>query len=157
MADVLGDWREELLVRTVDSSALRIYTSTEVTTHKLPTLMHDVQYRAEAARQNTTYNQPSYTSFYFASDMDFSAVPVGSQAATPTAPKFVDPRGAAAGRVVLVPDAEFDYYVDGVKTQKRVVPIEGDADVTVIAVPKPGFVVADGAPFTWSFHFDAKG
>jgi len=157
VADVLGDWREELLVRTVDSSALRIYTSTEVTTHKLPTLMHDVQYRAEVARQNTTYNQPSYTSYYFASDMDFAAVPVANEAATPTAPKFVDPRGSAAGQVILVPDSEFDYYVDGVQTQERVVAIEGDAEVTVTAVPKPGFVVAEGATFTWTYDFDAKG
>ena len=76
VADVLGDWREELLVRTADSSALRIYTSTEVTNHKLTTLMHDVQYRAEAARQNTTYNQPSYTGFYLGSDIDWAKVPL---------------------------------------------------------------------------------
>ncbi|MBT2250564.1 rhamnogalacturonan lyase [Arthrobacter sp. BHU FT2] len=76
VADILGDWREEMVVRTVDSSALRIYLSTEVTTHKLYTLMHDPQYRAEVARQNTTYNQPSYTDFYLASDMDFGNVPL---------------------------------------------------------------------------------
>ncbi|MEX3614858.1 rhamnogalacturonan lyase [Paenibacillus glucanolyticus] len=76
VADIFGDWREELVVRTTDSSALRIYLSTEVTDRKLYTLMHDPQYRVEVARQNTTYNQPSYTSFYFASDTDFSAVPV---------------------------------------------------------------------------------
>lgn len=40
--------------------------------------MHDAQYRAEVARQNTTYNQPSYTGFYFASDMDFTKVPLPS-------------------------------------------------------------------------------
>ena len=38
--------------------------------------MHNVQYRAEVARQNTTYNQPSYPSFYLASDIDWSQVPV---------------------------------------------------------------------------------
>ncbi|MCU1515698.1 MAG: hypothetical protein JWQ75_419 [Pseudarthrobacter sp.] len=76
VADVVGDWREELLVRTADSSALRMYLSTEVTNHKLYTLMHDPQYRAEVARQNTTYNQPSYTDFYFASNMDFGNVPL---------------------------------------------------------------------------------
>lgn len=64
------------MVRTTDSSALRIYLSTEVTDRKLYTLMHDPQYRVEVARQNTTYNQPSYTSFYFASDTDFSEVPI---------------------------------------------------------------------------------
>ena len=76
VADVVGDWREEMLVRTADSSALRMYLSTEVTNHKLYTLMHDPQYRAEVARQNTTYNQPSYTDFYLASDMDFADVPL---------------------------------------------------------------------------------
>ena len=65
VADIFGDWREELLVRTVDSTAIRIYLSTELTTHKLYTLMHDPQYRVEVARQQTTYNQPSYPSFYF--------------------------------------------------------------------------------------------
>ncbi|MFC5265518.1 hypothetical protein ACFPJ1_25695 [Kribbella qitaiheensis] len=37
-------------------------------------LMHDVQYREEVARQNTAYNQPSYTGFYLASDLDWSKV-----------------------------------------------------------------------------------
>ncbi|MGP4114737.1 rhamnogalacturonan lyase [Streptomyces sp. 4N509B] len=76
VADILGDWREELLLPTIDSSAIRIYLSTEVTEHKLYTLMHDPQYRVEVARQQTTYNQPSYPSFYLGSDTDFSRVPV---------------------------------------------------------------------------------
>ncbi|TCN01829.1 hypothetical protein EV294_1011290 [Paenibacillus sp. BK033] len=76
VADIFGDWREELLVRTTDSSAIRIYMSTELTDRKLYTLMHDPQYRAEVARQNTAYNQPSYTSFYFASDTNFNNVSV---------------------------------------------------------------------------------
>ncbi|MFS0700830.1 rhamnogalacturonan lyase [Cellulomonas sp. 179-A 4D5 NHS] len=76
VADVLGDWREELLVRTVDSSAIRIHLATEITDRALHTLMHDVQYRAEVARQQTTYNQPSYPGFLLASDTDVTAVPV---------------------------------------------------------------------------------
>ncbi|KRE90713.1 rhamnogalacturonan lyase [Arthrobacter sp. Soil764] len=76
VADILGDWREEMVVRTADSSALRVYLSTEVTNHKLYTLMHDPQYRAEVARQNTAYNQPAYTDFYLASDMTFGNVPL---------------------------------------------------------------------------------
>ncbi|WP_160720763.1 rhamnogalacturonan lyase [Bacillus sp. USDA818B3_A] len=76
VADIFGDWREELLVRTADSSAIRVYLSTEVTNHKLYTLMHDPQYRAEVARQNTAYNQPSYTSFYLASDTNWANVPL---------------------------------------------------------------------------------
>jgi len=38
-------------------------------------LMHDVQYRAEVARQQTTYNQPSYPGFYLASDTNWAKVP----------------------------------------------------------------------------------
>lgn len=76
VADVFGDWREEMLMRTVDSSAIRIYLSTEVTDRKLYTLMHDPQYRAEVARQQTVYNQPSYPSFYLGSDIDWSRVPI---------------------------------------------------------------------------------
>ncbi|MGW3292768.1 rhamnogalacturonan lyase [Streptomyces xiamenensis] len=87
VADIFGDWREELLVRTEDSSAIRVYTSTEVTDRKLYTLMHDPQYRVDVARQQTTYNQPSYPSFYFASDTDWADVPV---------PDYVTPGGVSA-------------------------------------------------------------
>lgn len=76
VADIFGDWREELLVRKADSSAIRIYLSTEVTDRKMYTLMHDVQYRTGIAWQNTTYNQAAYPGFYFASDTDWSKVPV---------------------------------------------------------------------------------
>lgn len=76
VADVFGDWREELLVRTADSSAIRIYLSTELTDRKLYTLMHNRQYRTGVAWQNVVYNQPCYTSFYMASDIDWSKVPI---------------------------------------------------------------------------------
>jgi len=79
VADVFGDWREELLVRNADSTAIRIYLSTEVTDRKLYTLMHDPQYRVGVAWQNVVYNQPCYTSFYFASDIDWSKVPLRAE------------------------------------------------------------------------------
>lgn len=71
IADIFGDFREEILLRTADSSAIRIYMNTEITRHKLFTLMQDVQYRCGVAWQNNCYNQPGYTSFYYADDMDF--------------------------------------------------------------------------------------
>jgi hypothetical protein len=76
VADVFGDWREELLVRTADSSALRVYSSTEVTDRKLHTLMHDPQYRTGVAWQQTAYNQPTYPGFHLGSDLDWSTVEV---------------------------------------------------------------------------------
>lgn len=74
VADIFGDFREELLLRKEDSSAIRIYTNTELTRHKLFTLMHDTQYRCGVAWQNNAYNQPCYTKFYYADDMDFKDV-----------------------------------------------------------------------------------
>lgn len=74
IADVFGDFREELILRTEDSSAIRIYTNTDITEHKLFTLMHDTTYRCGVAWQNNCYNQPCYPSFYYASDMEFSNV-----------------------------------------------------------------------------------
>jgi hypothetical protein len=78
VADVLGDSREELLVRTEDSSAIRLFTNTVLSHTKMYTLMHDPQYRVEVARQQTTYNQPSDVGFYLASDTDYTQVPVPS-------------------------------------------------------------------------------
>ena len=77
IADIFGDFREELLLRLSDDSAIRIYTNTEITGHKLYTLMDDIMYRTGIAWQNNCYNQTCYTSFYYASDMDFSLVPTG--------------------------------------------------------------------------------
>lgn len=74
VADLFGDFREEIVLRTADSSVIRIYTNTEITQHKLFTLMHDPMYRVGIAWQNNCYNQTCYTKFYYASDMDFSQV-----------------------------------------------------------------------------------
>lgn len=74
VADLFGDYREEIVLRTKDSSAVRIYTGLEISKHKLFTLMHDTMYRTGIAWQNNCYNQTCYPKFYYASDMDFSQV-----------------------------------------------------------------------------------
>lgn len=63
-ADLLGDWREELVMRTSDNQSLRIYTTTIATTHRIITLMQDHQYRMSIIWQNVGYNQPPHTGFY---------------------------------------------------------------------------------------------
>ncbi len=50
-ADLLGDWREEIIWRTEDSSSLRVFMTTEETDHRIFTLMHDPQYRVAIAWQ----------------------------------------------------------------------------------------------------------
>ncbi|MGC4064739.1 MAG: hypothetical protein QM784_08875 [Polyangiaceae bacterium] len=63
-ADVLGDWREELIVHTSDSKALRIFTTTDVTKFRLYTLMHDPTYRMQVSFEQSTYNQPPHVGFH---------------------------------------------------------------------------------------------
>lgn len=68
-ADILGDWREEVIWRASDDTALRIYTTTIPTAHRLYTLMHDRQYREAVAWQNVGYNQPPHPSFFLGDGM----------------------------------------------------------------------------------------
>lgn len=69
-ADLFGDWREEVIFRTSDNTALRIYINPEVSTRKMYTLMHDPQYRVAIAWQNVAYNQPPHPSFYIGTGME---------------------------------------------------------------------------------------
>lgn len=68
-ADILGDWREELIARTADNKELRIFSTPIPTTHRLYTLMHNPHYRLSIAWQNVAYNQPPHTDFYFGDGM----------------------------------------------------------------------------------------
>ena len=68
-ADILGDWREELILRSTDNKELRIYSTTIPSDIKQYTLMHDPQYRLGVAWQNVGYNQPPHTSFYMGKGM----------------------------------------------------------------------------------------
>jgi rhamnogalacturonan endolyase len=69
-ADLFGDWREEVIFAN-GTNALRIYTTTMPTEHRLVTLMHDPVYRVAVSWQNSSYNQPPHPGYYIASNMDF--------------------------------------------------------------------------------------
>jgi rhamnogalacturonan endolyase len=74
-ADILGDWREEVIYRTSDNKRLRIFTTTATTNRRIYTLMHDPIYRLSIAWQNVTYNQPPYTGFFLGAGMAKPPVP----------------------------------------------------------------------------------
>ncbi|MFJ6061459.1 rhamnogalacturonan lyase [Streptomyces tendae] len=67
--DILGDWREEVVWRTSNNTALRIYSTPYDTDTRITTLLHDTQYRTALAWQNTAYNQPPHPSFFIGADM----------------------------------------------------------------------------------------
>ena len=64
VADILGDWREEIIARcSADSSKIRIYSTTIQTDYVIPCLLTDLAYREGVAWQNVGYNQPAHTSY----------------------------------------------------------------------------------------------
>ncbi|MDW5323191.1 cellulose binding domain-containing protein [Plantactinospora sp. KLBMP9567] len=74
-ADILGDWREEVIWRTSDNGALRIYSTPTQTSTRIHTLMHDPMYRVAIAWQNTAYNQPPHPSFFIGNGMSTPPAP----------------------------------------------------------------------------------
>ena len=68
-ADILGDWREELVLRSDDGKSLRLYLSTIPTAYRFHCFMDDPVYRCSVANENVCYNQPPEASFYFGEDL----------------------------------------------------------------------------------------
>ncbi len=69
-ADIVGDWREEVLMRTDDNKALRLYVSPEPTSYRFHTFLEEPVYRISVATQNVGYNQPTQPGFYFGPDLE---------------------------------------------------------------------------------------
>jgi rhamnogalacturonan endolyase len=86
VADLFGDWREEVIWRRSDNTALHIYTTTIPSTMRLFTLMHDSQYREAIAWQNVAYNQPPHPSFFLGNGMTPPPQPDIYIAANPAPP-----------------------------------------------------------------------
>ena len=69
IADILGDWREELLLRRKDNKAIRIYMTPEETPYRFHTFLEDPVYRESVATENCGYNVPTDPGFYFGPDL----------------------------------------------------------------------------------------
>lgn len=96
VADIVGDWREEILVRSDNNEELRVYMTNIPTEYTIYTLMQDAVYRNSVANQNTTYNQPTHTGFYLGEDevgrkrvLNFD-LPVSKYDYTTEMPKYTD-------------------------------------------------------------------
>ena len=64
IADIFGDWREELVMRRGDNTAILVYTTGIATKYRIPTLWHDHQYRNAMVWQSMGYNQPPHKSYF---------------------------------------------------------------------------------------------
>jgi glucan-binding repeat-containing protein len=64
VADILGDFRDEIIARcSADDSKIRIYSTTIQTDYVIPCSLTDLAYREGVAWQNVGYNQPAHTSY----------------------------------------------------------------------------------------------
>ena len=61
--DILGDWREEIIMRTAAGN-IRIYSTPKETKWRNYTLWHDHQYRNAMVWQMCGYNQPPHVSYF---------------------------------------------------------------------------------------------
>ncbi|MGQ1947855.1 rhamnogalacturonan lyase family protein [Geofilum sp. OHC36d9] len=69
-ADIMGDWREEIIYRHYENDKLIVFTTPYPTSQRMYTLMHDPIYRLSIAWQNVGYNMPPNVGFYFGVGMD---------------------------------------------------------------------------------------
>ena len=94
-ADILGDWREEIVLWDYKNpTELYIHITTIETNYAVPTLMHDHTYRMGVCWQNTAYNQPPHLG-YFLPDYVAGKLPNGIQtvAAQQPADRIFDLQG----------------------------------------------------------------
>ncbi|WP_426452561.1 cadherin-like beta sandwich domain-containing protein [Paenibacillus sp. S-38] len=170
-ADLFGDWREEVMVRTDDSSELRIYSTTDRTDHRFVTLMHDPVYRLGIAWQNTGYNQPPHLSYYLGNGMEQPPVPNIRTHAVPASELSVYAAAdevAAGGQLsffpVVTPSAanvgSVNWSVtgvDGSPTSLASIDAKGTLTAASAGTVKVTAAAADGSGLTGSRSITIKG
>lgn len=63
LGDLLGDWREEIVLWDEATFDLLINATSYTTDYRIPHLMDDLNYRVQVVNQNCCYNQPPHLSF----------------------------------------------------------------------------------------------
>ena len=74
--DILGDWREEIILRSVDNKELRVFSTDYPTEYRIPSLWYDHQYRQAMVWQVCAYNQPPHASFFLGELEGITKAPV---------------------------------------------------------------------------------
>ena len=110
-ADLIGDWREEIISHN-GSDELYVTTTVIPTTYKMYTLMHDPIYRNAISWQNTAYNQPPHLGFWLGSGQfptpDIN--PIGGEGAVILDPVLTKHGGGSSSQSVEVGSAITDFY-----------------------------------------------
>ncbi len=126
--DIIGDWREEIVVR--HGTGIRVYTSGMNTDYSLPCLWYDHQYRQAMVWQMMAYNQPPHLS-YFLGELE------GMTQATPPLTKY--------GRVELADGESITAEHDGqhllmAATDNMTVSVTEGASPAILTVNAPAHI-----------------
>lgn len=138
-ADLFGDWREELVTRTDDSTALRIHTTVDLTDVRLRTLHSDSQYRLAVAWQNTSYNQPPHPSYFIGEGMGLPATPRLEYTTPAETPEVVPARGNPTAGIAAL------RVTGGARDGDYTVRLQlvGRGDAELVRILEDGAVVAE--------------
>ena len=132
--DILGDWREEVIMRTADNN-IRIYTTDQSTPWRVYSLWYDHEYRNAMVWQMCGYNQTPHPSF-FLGEMEGIT--------TPPPPLTMDGRTEIANGATIS-TAYNDTHIMMCET--------GDMTVTVASGAQP-YIFTDNAPSWVQGHDD---
>jgi rhamnogalacturonan endolyase len=137
--DILGDWREEVIWRTSDNRALRIYTTTIPTQYGIYTLLQDPQYRLALTWQNVAYNQPPHPGFFLGHDMEDPPVPDIRVLEKDTSPilHFVAPRNGS--EVNLGRDLQVVLQATSLSDTNQTVVIYDHDTIVLDSIPGPPY------------------
>ena len=117
--DILGDWREEVIMRTSNPNVIRIYSTPTATTHRITSLWYDHQYRNSVVWQMNGYNQPPNVSYFLGELEGITMAP---------------PPLTMTGRQQVKNGGTIDTQLNG---QHAIVCEDGDAAVTIAEGAQP--------------------
>lgn len=103
-ADLIGDWREEVILHD-GASNLYLYTTTIPTDKRMFTLMHDPVYRLGISWQNTAYNQPPHLGFWLGNDQDTVSFPAIELVGDVHSPSLAKNGAGSSNQKILLGDS----------------------------------------------------
>ena len=110
-ADLLGDWREEIVMGSTKMDSIKIFTTTAYTPHRLYTLWHDPLYRCGITWQNSAYNQPPHLGFWLGAGTAKAPVPAITLVNAPSGGASNDAPVFTSGKSFSVPDNVYKVVV----------------------------------------------
>ena len=119
LADILGDWREEIITRcSANANNIRIYSTNIQTDYVVPCFLEDQTYREAVAWQNVGYNQPPHTEYLLSQGLVTAQLSAGTI-------------GSSEAEIQFTPANDGDLYGHEI-TGYQIYRAEGDGEYTLI-------------------------